>query len=350
MFICFAILLFLLSVTLVKLFQQAGVKNGWLDIPCARSSHEVPTVRGGGLVFMALWLGTVALAWQQQWISVSLWRLLFLLPLSMAIMGYWDDRHSLSARCRLAIQAMVALWVMAEMAYQGLIPIWPVWVGADIGATVVLGITVVWFINLFNFMDGLDGFAGAQAVVVLGFGGYMLFASGSVILAYLAWLLAVSVSGFLVWNWPKASIFMGDVGSMALGLVLVLFAYLGQATIPQSLVIWCILTALFWFDATLTLLRRYMHAEAWMRPHKQHAYQRLQQSGYRVSSIVLGSIALNSVLGTLALGVYYHYLSPLSGLFFTLGGLSLVYTWVESKKPMLFQETVSTTIQNAGRI
>jgi Fuc2NAc and GlcNAc transferase len=338
MFICFAILLFLLSVTLVKLFQRLATKKAWLDVPNARSSHETATVRGGGIVFISLWLGTVVLAWQQNWISAAILRLLCLTPLIIGVMGFWDDLRSLSATRRLIIQGGVACLVVAEIALQGLIPLWPIWLGAEIGAGIFLGLMVAWFINLFNFMDGLDGFAASEAVVVLGFGGYFLWLSGSPALAYLAWLLACSVSGFLVWNWPKASIFMGDAGSMSLGIILVLFAYLGQTTAPQSLAIWCILSAIFWFDATVTCLRRFIARQACTAPHKQHAYQRLHQAGWKVSHIVMGSIGLNMALGVLALCVYYHRLSASLGLSVTVGGLLLVYAWIECQKSMVLEK------------
>jgi Fuc2NAc and GlcNAc transferase len=349
MFICFAILLFLLSVTLVKLFQGIALKKSWLDIPTARSSHKTATVRGGGAIFMGLWLGVVALAWQQGWISDGTWRLLCLVPLVIGIMGFWDDLRSLSPARRLMIQVGVALWVVAEIATQGLIPLWPEWLLGEIGAGIFLGVTLIWFINLFNFMDGLDGFAGSEAVVVLGFGSYFLWASGALVLAYLAFLLACSVLGFLVWNWPKASIFMGDVGSMTLGVVLVLFAYLGQGMSAQSLSIWCILSALFWFDATLTLLRRFIQGSSWMKPHKQHAYQRLHQIGWKVSHIVVSSLFLNVVLGIIALCVYYHRLSAGMGIGLVITGLSLIYLWIEQQKPMLMEKEIEPVMESIGR-
>ena len=346
MFICFAILLFLLSVTLVKLFQRMATKKGWFDVPGARSSHQTPTVRGGGVVFMGLWFGIVTVAWCQNEISAALWRLFCLIPMTIWVMGFWDDRRSLSANRRLIIQGGVAVWAIAEIACQELIPVWPLWLGAEVGAAVFLGIALIWFINLFNFMDGLDGFAGAEAVVVLGFGGYFLWISGDAPLAHLAWLLASTVLGFLVWNWPRASIFMGDVGSMTLGLVLVLFAYLGQATAPKSLIIWTVLTALFWFDASITLLRRFLGGEAWMSAHKRHAYQRLHQAGFKVAHLVLGSICVNMALGGLALSIYYHRLSSWLGLCLTVGGLATLYIWVERQKPMIIQKSVPTVTES----
>ena len=350
MFICFAILLFLLSVTLVKLFQRLAAKKGWLDVPNTRSSHETETVRGGGDGFMGLWLMVVTLAWQQNTISAAIWRLLCLVPLIIGAMGFWDDLRSLPAVRRLMVQVGVSTLIVTEIALQGLIPLWPIWLGAEVGAGIFLGVTIIWFINLFNFMDGLDGFAGSEAVVVLGFGGYFLWASGSVELACLAWLLACSVLGFLVWNWPKASIFMGDVGSMTLGAILVLFAILGQATAPKSLMIWGILTAVFWFDATITLLRRFFGGQVWMAAHKQHAYQRLHQAGWKTSHVVIGSICLNLVLGGVALCVYYHRLSASLGLVLTISGLSCVYGWIERQKLATTEKILSPAMGSIGGI
>lgn len=315
------ILLFLLSVTLVRLFQHFAVKKGWMDIPNARSSHLVATPRGGGVVFIGLWVLVVTIAWQQGFVLASTWRLLAFLPLCLNVVGFLDDWRSVPAKWRFLLQCAVAGAAVMEFGLMGVVGI-------------SLGFCLVWSINLFNFMDGLDGFAGCETIAVLGFGSYFLWTSGQPELAQLAVLLAVCVTGFLVWNWPRASIFMGDAGSTALGFIVVTFAALGQATCSRSLVLWLVLTALFWFDATVTLLRRFFGGQRWSQAHKQHAYQRLQQAGWPVPAIVIGSMGLNGILGLIALAMYHHRLSVSLGLAITVGGLTLVMVWIERLRPL----------------
>ncbi len=116
----------------------------------------------------------------------------------------------------------------------------------------------------------------------------------------------------------------------------------------QSLSIWCILTAVFWFDATLTLLRRCIQGSAWMKPHKQHAYQRLHQMGWKVSHIVLSSLGVNGILGMIALCVYYHRLSAGMGLSLAIAGLSLIYLWIEQQQPMRIEKKTEAVINSLG--
>jgi len=148
---------------------------------------------------------------------------------------------------------------------------------------------VLWFINLYNFLDGIDGYAGSEAVF-LGIAGFLLF-GGSHFL-----VLVFAVLGFLVWNWHKAKIFMGDVGSTLLGYNIAIFTLYYANTESSNLWVWITLFGLFWFDATLTLYRRYKNDEKLSQAHKKHAYQRLTQSVWSHSRVVVFSIFVNLIL------------------------------------------------------
>ncbi len=148
---------------------------------------------------------------------------------------------------------------------------------------------IVWFINLYNFLDGIDGYAGSEAIF-LGIVGFLLF-GGSHFL-----VLVAAVLGFLVWNWHRAKIFMGDVGSTLLGYNVAIFTIYYANQEPTNLWIWIILFGLFWFDATFTLYRRYKNKEKLSQAHRKHAYQRLTQSGWAHDRVVLFSILVNVVL------------------------------------------------------
>jgi Fuc2NAc and GlcNAc transferase len=162
---------------------------------------------------------------------------------------------------------------------------------------------IVYFINIYNFIDGIDGYAGAQAIF-LGLAGYMIWGD----LHFL--ILVASVSGFLILNWHKAKIFMGDVGSTLLGYNVAIFVIYYQNSSIQSItdmtpdngtsvLVWGVLFGMFWVDATLTILRRYFNAEELSKPHKKHFYQRLVQSGYSHSKVVTLAMMVNVVLFSL---------------------------------------------------
>lgn len=148
---------------------------------------------------------------------------------------------------------------------------------------------IVWFINLYNFLDGIDGYAGSEALF-LAIAGLLLFGGEHFI------VLAVSVLGFLFWNWHRAKIFMGDVGSTLLGYTVAIFTIYYANESSQNLWIWIMLFGLFWFDATLTLFRRYKNGDKLSQAHRKHAYQRLTQSGWSHQKVVIWSIAINLLL------------------------------------------------------
>lgn len=243
-----------------------------MDTPNARSSHVVPTPRGGGVAIVISFLTALTV-----WYLIggtganSLFLALFPAGLLVAAVGFWDDHVSLSARVRLCVHLLASAW--AVWALGG----WPVlslgggelhwgWLG---GALAVLGLT--WSINLYNFMDGIDGLAGMEALFAGAAGGVLLWLEGGDGMPL--WLLAVAAGGFLVWNWPPARIFMGDAGSGFLGFALGVMAL--HATVQGHTTIWSwlVLLGVFVVDATLTLCRRACLRIRVMDAHRTHAYQ-----------------------------------------------------------------------------
>jgi len=157
---------------------------------------------------------------------------------------------------------------------------------------------------LYNFLDGIDGYAGSEAIF-LAISGFLFFHNDIFL------LLASCVFGFLVWNWHKAKIFMGDVGSTLLGYNIAIFTIYYQNN-GTSIFVWIILFALFWFDATFTLFRRYKNGEKLSKAHKKHAYQRLTQSGWSHSKVVIFSIFINFSLFIYAyIALKFEYLAVL---------------------------------------
>nr|WP_238718260.1 glycosyltransferase family 4 protein [Petrachloros mirabilis] len=243
-----------------------------LDIPNDRSSHTQPTPRGGGLGFIlsfALFSGFLsftpiipnALAPLQTWVV--------LLPL--AVIGFLDDRGSISAKIRYLVQLLCA--GLALYCFGAFPQPWLTHWGA-IGSGIALLLTLIGFtalINFTNFMDGLDGLVGGVSVVQFAF--LALYLQQPV-----WWLLVAALLGFLIWNWSPAKIFMGDVGSTALGGALAI-ALLNASSPSQAwsaLAITLPLTA----DAIYTLIRRLIRRENIFAAHRFHLYQRLQQHGW----------------------------------------------------------------------
>jgi len=257
-----------------------GLATGWLlpwlihrqliDAPNARSSHDVPKPRGAGPALM-LGLLSAVLMFGARDIPAAI---LGLGAIGLCALGFMDDQRSLSARARLAVQALIAGFCVVVLPSDlavapDLLPFWVerllIWIGW------------IWIINLTNFMDGIDGITGVQMGYV-GLGACLVF----FIMAgpadpHLIWAAALAGTGigFLLWNWPPSRLFMGDSGSLPLGLIS------GAVSIDLALhgapISALLLNGVYWSDATITLIRRALRGQAVWRAHRQHSYQRLAQ-------------------------------------------------------------------------
>jgi UDP-N-acetylmuramyl pentapeptide phosphotransferase/UDP-N-acetylglucosamine-1-phosphate transferase len=275
---------------LVPLLRRAAV----LDRPNERSSHAAPTPRGGGIAVV----GAILLAWLGLIVAGQAAPSLIAVVLGAALLAavsWRDDVGGLAPAVRLAAQCIavaLALGMLvligAEPLSQGWLPRW-----LDLAVTALLWL---WFINLFNFMDGIDGIAGSEAAAVAI--GLVLFAAVGVghdaRLAILSATIAAAAFGFVVWNWAPARIFLGDVGSVPLGFLLG-FLLLGVAA-DGHWKIALILPLYFLADATITLCRRLVRGERVWQPHRQHFYQRAVQRGLGHAEIVQRVIAADVAL------------------------------------------------------
>jgi Fuc2NAc and GlcNAc transferase len=211
----------------------------------------------------------------------------------VGLVGFLDDKYRLPARVRLAAQILAAcLFVGLADGFPGptvaaFFPQHP-WIGAF-----VLVVLLTWYTNLFNFMDGLDGIAASEAAFVAGAGAWIIFVqdgSNGIATAMLC-LCGISL-GFLVWNWPPARIFLGDVGSGFLGLMLAMLGLLASRSASTPVQVWVILGGLFAVDATVTLIRRMLRGDQWFEGHRLHAYQHLARrwNGHLPVTIIFISI------------------------------------------------------------
>jgi Fuc2NAc and GlcNAc transferase len=246
-----------------------------------------------------------------------------------------DDPHNLSPKKRLLIQMLVAttcVSLLGDLSNYHLFSkstVYLGWVGFGLSA-----LALVWSINLFNFMDGLDGLAAVEALCVLSMGGWLYWYEDHKTFALLIWALGISVAGFLVWNWPKARIFMGDAGSYCLGFLIALFALIGESWYSIPVVYWIILYGVFWFDATITILRRLYRGNNVAYAHREHAYQRLHRAGFSHKQVLSYVLVLNSILASIAVLARFNpdYLGL--GLSIAILILIIAYCWVEKIKPM----------------
>ncbi|MFZ5594709.1 MAG: MraY family glycosyltransferase [Pseudomonadota bacterium] len=329
------LLTFVASWFLVGRFRAYALTKGLLDNPNARSSHTLATPRGGGLVFMLLWpVAGISAILLGVW---SLQQALVFLPGAalIGLIGYWDDHHDLPARWRALVHFLAAAGGVAVLGGTDTLDLGMTELHLGWVASVLAVLTIVWSVNLFNFMDGTDGIAGVEAFFVFSVGGLLLWQAGGAALAAPIWALAAAVAGFLVWNWPRAKIFMGDVGSGFLGFLIAVFALAGEAWFGVPALLWVILYGVFWFDATITLLRRIAAGERWYAAHRSHAYQRLHHGGgWSHGRILWGVIALNTVLASLALWANAHREMLPWAVLTTFAVLAAAYAMVERIAPM----------------
>jgi Fuc2NAc and GlcNAc transferase len=277
-----------------------------LDHPNERSSHVNPTPKGGGLaVVVAFVAAGVVLAWAG---VVETRAAVAVLggTAAISLLGWIDDHRYLPNRLRFAFHLLAGIWAMAWLrglpvlhfgrteAHVGLF-------GWGLG---VIGI--VWAINLYNFMDGIDGLAAGEAASVGVAAAVLLWLVGAPGLGALSLLLAAAAGGFLVWNWHPARIFMGDVGSAALGYAFGALAAASERAGAIPAVVWLLLLGVFFGDATLTVVRRLLRREPIFRAHRSHAYQRAPQAGLSHARVTATVLLLNGVLALLAAAALFR--------------------------------------------
>ena len=261
-----------------------------MDIPNARSSHSVPTPRGGGLAIVLCWFLALVYFFYTNLIAPSLFYALSS-GVILAIIGVLDDIYSLSPKLRLLAQAITAFLALYFLNGFTIHMLQPTSVIVTLLVSGIALIGIVWFINLYNFLDGIDGYASLESILVVG--AFFLLTGSSIHVVLIA-----AIVGFLIWNWPKAKIFMGDVGSTQLGFILIVLGifYHNQTEYSFSFIHWIMLTSVFWFDATYTLYRRWRNKEKLSEAHKKHGYQRVVQAGFSHLKTDMYAVVINLII------------------------------------------------------
>ena len=282
--------------------QRLGRRLGLLDVPNERSSHQIPTPRTGGIAIVLSVLACFFVARFEVTQTTAWW--LVAGAAAMAVMGVADDVSSLRPSLRLVVQCIVTLYFL--LASRSVLQT----IALPFVRDIPLGVwsipaTLLWMVgmtNIFNFMDGIDGIAASEAVIAAATFAALFVWRRDFDAALLAALIAAGAIGFLPFNFPRASVFMGDGGSAALGFLLSGLAV--RLAVDDIPFVGSILPlAPFALDGSVTLLRRAWGRENVLRAHRDHYYQRLVRSGLSHATVtsIWGALAL---LGSVAAMAY----------------------------------------------
>jgi Fuc2NAc and GlcNAc transferase len=283
-----------------KLMQRYALSRSLLDIPNERSSHSVATPRGGGLAIAGFVVIGLVVGAAAGWIGGRLALALGGGAVLVSVIGFIDDHRNTPAALRLTVHAAAAVWALWLLGGLPWLTVGSVDVHLGAAGSVLALVGIIWSINLYNFMDGIDGLAAGEGTSVGLIAALLLIAAQAPGLALVAALIAAACGGFLAWNWAPAKIFMGDVGSGLLGYLFAVLAISAENMGSLPLMTFVILLGGFVFDATVTLARRIIHGEAWYEAHRRHAYQRAVQSGWSHGRVTTAFVIVNVALGALA--------------------------------------------------
>ncbi|MEB0075960.1 glycosyltransferase family 4 protein [Pseudomonas sp. CCI3.2] len=262
-----------LSFFLTSVLRRYALARSLLDIPNARSSHSLPTPRGGGVAIVIVFLCALSyLLWSGAITSIVFTGMAGA-GLIVSVVGFIDDHQHVAARWRLLGHFFAAGWVLVWIGKFPTLHLFGLSVDFGWSGYVLAALYLVWMLNLYNFMDGIDGIAGVQAVSVCIGACWVYWLKGDTALLAPPLLLAACVLGFLLWNFPTAKIFMGDVGSSFLGMALAALSIQSAWVRSEYFWAWIILMGVFIVDATFTLVRRLARGEKAYEAHRSHAYQ-----------------------------------------------------------------------------
>ncbi|TCT09082.1 MraY family glycosyltransferase [Paralcaligenes ureilyticus] len=282
-----------ISLVFTGVIRRYALAHSVMDIPNERSSHTVPTPRGGGVaivvsfLFLLISLGAAAyVAWVYvlALLGTGAW---------VAFIGFLDDRGHIPAKWRLLAHFVGAAWALYWLDGLPSIAVFGITLNLHWIGPILAAFYLVWMLNLYNFMDGIDGIASIEAICVASGGATLYVVIGHSQAAATPALLAFAVAGFLVWNFPPAKIFMGDAGSGFLGMVLGVLSLQAAWVAPQLLWSWLVLLGVFIVDATLTLFRRLLRGDKVYEAHRSHAYQYASRKYGRHLPVTLAVLVIN---------------------------------------------------------
>lgn len=303
---------------LTEIIRRLALHARFLDLPVSRSAHSEPVPVGGGLGIVLVYL--LATAFLYLTARLPLPELMAVMGgMVIAVVGFIDDRRHLDIRWRIPLQLLAAIW---SVWWLGDVPAiafgnWTLPTSWLLDGLAV--VALIWLLNLYNFMDGIDGLAGSELVFVMAATCFLASYNDDRSLLTLAAVLGGAGAGFLVWNWPPARIFMGDTGSGFIGYSLGILALLSMHHGSMNVWTWVLLLGVFIVDATVTLLRRYCLGERWYEGHSSHAYQHASRKYRSHGKVTITILAINC--GWLAPLAWLTVLQPAWGMYLGILGV-----------------------------
>lgn len=316
-FLLIGVISFFMSFFLVYLIRCICIKYSILDQPNLRSSHQEPVALMGGIGIIV----SVCISGMIFFPEFILdYPLMIISLFCLAIVSVCDDIWTVPSLLRFIVHIGVGVsFYFSDILLSAIeLPFGSIVLSSVGFLSVILTVFyIVSWINVYNFMDGMDGYAAMMAVIGLGCLGFLSFQSGGVDIVQMMMVLVSAVAGFWVWNYPKATIFMGDVGSAILGaLVALITLKLNQLSVGEGGVfLWqsLVIFSIFWMDALVTLIRRICCRERVWEAHRDHFYQRLLRSGWShekvlwfeiIHMVFIASIVIASLNGLLTLFIW----------------------------------------------
>ena len=283
---------FLLAFAMTYFMRAYALKKNIIDNPNERSSHSVPTPRGGGVAVVCSYLLALAVLIYSQQLTVHIGLTLMGAGFVIALLGFLDDHGHINSMLRLAIHFLVAIGAVISLGGFAEVTIFN---GLQLGfvANIIAVLFLVWLLNLYNFMDGINGIASVEAITTTASMAILYYLLNTSLNSDLLWLLAACVFGFLLWNFPKAKIFMGDACSGFLGLTLGILALIALKENLALFCAWIICLGVFVVDATYTLIKRVLNGHKMYDAHRSHSYQILSRKWGSHTPVTLTVAAIN---------------------------------------------------------
>lgn len=287
---------FILTFVLTAIIRRYAISKNILDIPNQRSSHSIPTPRGGGIAFVFTFLFSIVILTIIGVLSFFNIFGFLVAGILVAGIGFIDDIKPVSATKRLACHFLACIVALSSLGGLSTIN----FMGFDFHLNgellnILALLYLVWFLNLYNFMDGIDGLAAVEAISVCLGGALIYFLQNESAYMFLPLLLAFSVIGFLFWNFPVAQIFMGDAGSGFLGVTIGMMSIQASHVQAQLFWSWLILAGVFIVDATVTLIRRALAGEKFYEAHRTHGYQHAKDLLKIHFNVTIAILAINII-------------------------------------------------------
>ena len=292
MFILSLFIFFVLAFAMTYFMRAYALKKNIIDNPNERSSHSIPTPRGGGVAVVGSYLLALVTLMYSQQLALHTGFVLMAAGFVIALLGFLDDHGHINSMLRLAIHFLVAIGVVLSLGGFAEVTVSN---GVQLGfiANIIAVLFLVWLLNLYNFMDGINGIASVEAITTTMSMAILYLILNTSLNADILWLLAACIFGFLLWNFPKAKIFMGDACSGFLGLTLGILALVALKENLALFCAWIICLGVFVVDATYTLIKRVLSGHKMYDAHRSHSYQILSRKWGSHTPVTLVVAAVN---------------------------------------------------------